>query len=161
MKRAMAGLVTAVLMVALAACGREPASVVNDNAELDALTMRMYSLQEKVASAGAMTPQLKGELAVLVSDVEAWQKRTSRTDIAVKTSSPTDDATMGTSALIRNPGSGCTPCPLVKAFGDQVCFLTYEGPCANGMIAKVCVYTCLTRTRSFSTTALPAKIADS
>jgi hypothetical protein len=104
-----------------------------------------------------MTPQLKGELAVLVSDVEAWQKRTSRTDLSVTTSSPSHGAPMGTQALIKGPGggTGCSPCPTTKVYDDLICFLIDEGACPSGNRGKVCVYTCFKITRTAALAAKP------
>ncbi len=157
MKRAMAGLVAAVLMVMLAGCADEPTLAAREDAELDQLSVRAVELQGKVASTGRMTPELRGELTVLVQDVEAWQARTSRTDITVSRTGPADDGSSATSPLISRPGPTCTPCPLVKTFGNQVCFLVSESPCADGLIAKSCAYVCLTRTRSITATPAPTK----
>lgn len=155
MKRAIAGLVAAVLMVSLAGCAGEPASVATDNAELDALTVRMYALKDRVASAGRMTPELRGDLNVLVRDVEAWRGRTSRSDITVNRTDPSHTS----SALINNPFTpSCTPCPLVKMFGGKVCFLVEEGECRTGIISKVCTYICLTSTRSISAPMTPVNV---
>ena len=161
MKRAMEGMIVVALMVSLAACDREPASVATDNSELEVLTLRMYDLKDRVVAAGRMTSDQRAELTVLVRDVEAWRARTSRTDIAVTRTGPGHEAAGTTSPLIIGPGGGtgsCEPCPLVKTFGDKVCFLTEESECMSGMIRKVCAYVCLTRTRTASASALPARI---
>lgn len=161
MRRAMAGVFAAVLMVFLAACAGEPATIASDDAQLEALTVRMNDLQDKVVSAGRMTPQLKGDLAALVRDVEAWQKRTARTDLTVQTSSPVHDATMGTQAVIKGPGggTGCSPCPTTKTYRDMICFLIDEGPCPTGNLGQVCVYTCFKLTRTAAVRTKPVGYA--
>jgi hypothetical protein len=156
----MTGLFAAVLLVALAGCGSEPLSPAIENAQADQFMERASEIKDRVVLAGRMTPELRSELNVLVQDVEGWQARTGRTDIVITRSDPAHDGSRANAAVMVAPGGGgttCSPCPLVKMFGDQVCFLVEVSPCRDDIISQVCAYMCLKRTRSLTATPAPTR----
>jgi hypothetical protein len=107
------------------------------------LVQRTLDLKDKVAVVGRMTAEQRRELAALEEDVIAWQLRTGRNDISVSTSSPVRDDHLGPAAVDDGGSGSCRPCPAVTTMGTKVCFLVEEGPCRDGLIEKVCVYTCI------------------
>jgi hypothetical protein len=151
MKWRMTKLVAALLTVALAGCNGELTPAASENGELELLVQRAVDLKASVQGAGRMTPALRAQLTALSSDIEKWQERTGRTDIAVSHSKPANEQTKPANEQIAAarvgvaPGTpGCEPCPLIDASGGRVCFLVEESDCRDGIITKVCAYVCLT-----------------
>jgi hypothetical protein len=151
MKCRMTKLVAVVLAVALAGCTGELTPAVSENTELELLVQRAVDLKTAVQGAGRMTPALRTQLTALSGDIEKWQERTGRSDIAVHRSTSANEQTKPcneqNAALRVGVGPGgpaCNPCPLVKEFGGKICFLVYESPCMDGIIQKACSYMCLT-----------------
>ena len=128
-------------------CAERVSSPVDDNGERSALEQRTLDLKISVMAAGGMTDAQRRELADLVSDISAWQARTGRSDISVKTpGSTTDRANLAVRGVTPTDPGPCTPCAPVTASGGRICFLSYEGACdtSGGLTTKVCVYVCIT-----------------
>jgi hypothetical protein len=136
-------LVAAVMAVSLAGCASEPSSGASDETEMELLVQRTFALQKNVGTAGRMTAELRSELTVLASDVEAWQQRTGRSDISVSRSRPAREEGVAARPISPVAPGGCTPCPLISLSEGKVCFLIEESPCRDDIIAKVCAYICL------------------
>lgn len=129
-------------------CGERPQQSDEEaDTELVALEERAEGLRERLTNGPA--PELRAEFQDLVADVEAWQARSGRSDLAVTTDSTRGPAT-GTAARDDGGGGGddsCPSCPGYNLSADEICFLTEEGSCPDPddevLAGRICVYQCI------------------
>ena len=131
-------------------CAREAPEAEGDaDDELVALTERANQLRERLAAAGDQSSaELRADFDELAEDARAWAARTGRTDIRTGTDST---RATGTAAAARDDGGsgdrGCASCPGYRLDGDNICFLTEEGPCPEPEdefeIGPLCAYECI------------------
>ena len=144
MKCRKAALVVAALAATFTGCSEQLSSPVSDNATREILVQRVHALKDSVTAVGRMTPDQERELDDIKADIEAWHARTGRNDLRVSSSRPSSDA-VATASLTRGPTNpSCLPCPPVKVFGNQICFLRSSYCGAPGdLISRACQYDCV------------------
>jgi hypothetical protein len=144
----------AISIVPLASCSDaplEPAPLdpVSADAALTELAERVSALGITAAVVGSMTPALMREVERLKGDVESWQARTGRDDIAVTTGlrlvARPSEWDRGRTAALDNDidvSCGCAPFKYIARY-SQHCFLILA-ECADRTVEPNCSYACFT-----------------
>jgi hypothetical protein len=139
LKRIWFGFLATAAVVAVTNCTEQPTAPRSADAGLAQLKQRVADMRVAYTGVGRLTPELRREVMRLKDDVERWQARTGRNEIAAAESRHVRDASAGEdiSLAMRGDGGGGCNCEIIMFSRGRVCFLVACDPSI-----RMCSYVC-------------------